>query len=73
MKGNSGKSHFLMSSTETIHANVDGSMIKSSQNEILLGINLNSELKFKDHVNFMCKKASQNHALAGIAPNMGSK
>ena len=52
MKANSGKSHLLMSGTETTHANVDGSMIKSSQKEILLGINLDSELKFEDHVNF---------------------
>ena len=74
MKANSGKSHLLMSGTETTHANVDGSMIKSSQKEILLGINLDSELKFEDHVNFMCKKASQKlYALARIAPFMDLK
>ena len=71
MKGSGGKSHLLMSGTET---NVDGSMIKSSQKEILLGINLDSELKFEDHVNFMCKKASQKlYALARIAPFMDLK
>ena len=65
MKANSGKSHLLMSGTETAHANVDGSMIKSSQKEILLGIHLDSELKFEYHVNFNCKKASQKlYALA---------
>ena len=42
MKANSGKSHLLMSGTETTHANIDGSMIKSSQKEILLGVNLDS-------------------------------
>ena len=74
MKANSGKSHLLMSGTETTHANVDGSMIKSSQKEILLGINLDSELKFEDHVNFMCKKASQKlYALSRIAPFMDLK
>ena len=57
MKANSSKTHLLMSDTETIHANVGGSMIKSSQKEILLGINLASELKFEDHVNFMGKKS----------------
>ena len=63
-----------MSGTETTHANVDGSMIKSSQKEILLDINLDSELKFEDHVNFMCKKASQKlYALARIAPFMDLK
>ena len=49
-KANSGKSHLLMSETETTHANVHGSMIKSSQKEILLDINLDRELKFEDHV-----------------------
>ena len=74
MKANSGKSHLLMSGTETTHANVDGSMIKSSQKEILLGINLDSELKFEDHVNFMSKKASQKlYAPARIAPFMDLK
>ena len=54
VKAYSGKSHLLMNGTETTHANVDSSMIKSSQKEILLGINLDSELKFEDHVSFMC-------------------
>ena len=72
MKTNSGKSHLLMSDTETTHANVDCSMIKSSQKEILLDINLDSELKFEDHVNFMHKKSSQKlYALARIVPFMG--
>ena len=31
MKANSSKSHLLMSDTEATHANVDSSMIKSSQ------------------------------------------
>ena len=74
MKANSDKSHLLMSGTETTHENVDGSMIKSSQKEIPRGINLDSELKFEDHVNFMCKKASHKlYALAKIAPFMDLK
>ena len=74
MKANSGKSHLLISGKEATHANVDGSMIKSSKKEILLGINLDSELKFEDHVNFMCKKASQKlYAVARIAPFMDLK
>ena len=41
---------------------------------MLLGINLDSELKFEDHINFMCKKASQKlHVLARIAPFMDLK
>ena len=65
MKANSGKSSLLMSDIEATNANADDSMIKSSQKEILHGINLDSELKSEDHVNFMCKKASQKlYALA---------
>ena len=59
MKANNCKSHLLMSGTGITHANVDGSMIKSNKKEILLDINLDSELKFEDHVNFMSKKGSQ--------------
>ena len=55
MKANSCKSHLLISGTETTHANVHGSMIKSSQKELLLGINFESELKFEDHVN-LCEE-----------------
>ena len=49
-------------------------MIKSSQKEILLDVNLDSELKIEDYVNFMCKKGSQKlYALARIAPFMDLK
>ena len=59
MKSNSGKNHLLMSGTETNQENINGFMIKSSQKEIILSMNLDSELNFEDHVNFMRKKASQ--------------
>ena len=58
MKAKSGKNNLVMSGTEATQANVDGSMINSNQKGILLGINLDNELKFEDHVHFMCKKAS---------------
>ena len=74
MKANSGKSLLLMSDTEKSHANVVGCMMKSSQKEMLLGINLDSELIFEDHVNFMCKIANQKlYALSRIAPFMDLK
>ena len=54
-----------MSGTETTHSNVDDFMIKSGQEEILLVINLDSELKFEDHVNFISRNANQKfYALA---------
>ena len=49
-------------------------MIKSSQKEILLGVNLDSELKFEDRVNFLCKRASEKlYNLAPITPFMDLK
>ena len=50
-------------------------MIKSSEKEILLGINLHSELKFEEHVNLMCvkKQAKKKKKLAQIAPFMDLK
>ena len=68
MKANGGKSHLLMSGKETTHANIDGSMIKSSQKEILFGINLDIELKFEDQFG-----QDQLYALARIAPFMDLK
>ena len=50
MKDNSVKQRLLISDRETAHTNVDGSIVKSSQKEILLGITLDRELKSEDHV-----------------------
>ena len=45
--------------------------IDSSKTEVLLGITIDHELKFDDHVNRLCKKASLKlNALARIAPFM---
>ena len=49
-------------------------MAQKQLTQIMIGINLDNELKFEDHVNFMCKKASQKlYALARIAPFMDLK
>ena len=61
MKANSSKSHLLMRSCiELTYANANGSMTKSSQKEILLGIKLDNELKIEDQITFMCKKQAKN-------------
>ena len=59
VKANSDKSHLLTSREGTPHTNIHGTMIKSSQKETLLSIKFDSELKFEDYVNFMCKKANK--------------
>ena len=58
MKASSNKSHLIMSCTEATTATIDGLPIDSSKREVLLGITIDNELKFDDHVNRLCKKAS---------------
>ena len=65
----SDKSHLIMSCAEATTAVIDGLPIVSSKTEVLLGITIDHELKFDDHVNRLCKKASLKlYALARIAP-----
>ena len=71
MKTNSDKSHLIMSCAKGTTAMIDGLPIDSSEREVLLGITIDHELKFDDHVNHLCKKASLKiNALARIAPFM---
>ena len=68
MKANSDKSHLIMSCTEATTAVIDGLPIDSSKTEVFLGITIDYELQFNDHVNYLCKKASLKlNALACIA------
>ena len=60
-----------MSCAEATTAMIDGLPIDSSKTEVLLGITIDHELKFDDHVNHLRKKASlKPDALARIAPFM---
>ena len=71
VKANSDKSHLIMSCAEATTAVIDGLPIDSSKTEVLLGITIDRKLKFDDHVNRLCKKASLKlNALARIAPFM---
>ena len=68
MRANSDKSHLIMNCVEATTAMIDGLPIDSSKTEVLLGITINYELKFDDHVNYLCKKVSSKlNALARIA------
>ena len=71
MKANSDKIHLTMSCAEATTAVIDGLPIGFSKTEVLLEITIDDELKFDDHVNRLCKKASLKlSALARIAPFM---
>ena len=71
MKANTEKSHLLLSDSNTLTANIDGSDIESEDNQILLGITIDSNLSFNKHINNLCKKASARlNALARISGYM---
>ena len=67
-KANPKKSHFLLTSNEQVHLNLDDLIIKTIKSEKLLGINIDHFLTFNEHVSKLCKKASRKlHAIARIS------
>ena len=71
MKVNTGKSHLLHSGSSRATVSIDNSYIESEDELVLLGITVDSNLTFENHINSICKKASQKlNALARIAPYM---
>ena len=51
MKTNTGKSHLLLSVSCKLTANIDGNLMESKGNQILLGITIDSNLSFNKHIN----------------------
>ena len=71
MKVNMDKSHLLLSGNKKLEANIDDNIIVSEQQQELLGISIDSNLSFENHVTNICKKTSQKiNALARISPFM---
>ena len=71
MKANPGKSHFLLSNKKTEKVKINDVVLTSSVEEKLLGITLDSELKFEKHITDICNNASQKiHVLSRITSYM---
>ena len=71
MKANPGKCHLLLSTKSPEVASIDGIQIKSSTTETLLGITIDSELNFDNHLPAICNKVSRKlNALGRIANYM---
>ena len=71
MKVNTSNSHLLLLGNSRATATIDNSYIESEDEQVLLGITIDSSLTFENHINSICKKASQKlNALARIAPYM---
>ena len=59
MKANADKCHLLLSSASNLYANISDKVIQNSKSEKLLGVIIDSNLKFEDHILGLCKKANQ--------------
>ena len=71
MKVNTDKSHLLVSGNVRATAKIDNNYIESEKEQMLLGITIDSKLTFENHINNICKRASQKlNALARVAPYM---
>ena len=68
---NSGKSPFLIRPYERRSLKIPDSIMTSSSSEELLGILIDSELTFRDHITRLCSKANQKlSALARVSKYM---
>ena len=71
MKANLGKSHILVGNKKIEKVKINDVVLISSVEEKLLGINLDSELKFEKHITDICNKGSQKiHVLSRITSYM---
>ena len=74
MKMKSGKCHHFISGNKFGHfwAKIGNSRIRESRTVKLLGMTLDNELKFDEHLNNVCLIANRKlSALSTINPNLG--
>ena len=71
MKANPGKYHLLLSGSDSSKITIKNKTISSSKCDKLLGIKIDNNLNFKEHIESLCKKASQKiNALSRLASSM---
>ena len=72
MKANPDKYHVLINNTkESFQIKIGNETVSNSKYEKLLGVKINHELNFNEHVSSLCKKANQKlNALSRIASCM---
>ena len=71
MKANPCKYHLLLRGSDSSEITVGNKTISSSKCEKLLGIKIDSRLNFKEHIESLCKKASQKiNALSRLASSI---
>ena len=72
LKNNISKCHILVSTKKPTGIKVGDYTIDNSEYEKLLGVKIDVNLNFNDHISDLCKKASRKiSALARVTPFMG--
>ena len=66
LKPNPGKSHILLSSKKPEIVSVDGSLLVASSYEKLLGVTIDSELKFEMTLQSYISKLAKNLTLSAV-------
>ena len=61
MKANTDNGHLLLSGSNKLIANIDANITESGDNQILLGLMIDSNLSFNKHINNLFKIASTKH------------
>ena len=65
LKANPEKCHLLLSSKSSIETKIGGVSVKSSKMETLLGVSIDSELNFENHISDICSKVSRKLSALG--------
>ena len=64
-KANPEKCHPLLSSKYSIETKIRGVLVKSSKMETMLGVLIDSELNFENHISDICSKVSRKRGALG--------
>ena len=68
MKSNDDKCHLIVCNHDNVSVTLGNENIEESNSVELLGIKIDTNLNFNEHVTDLCKKGNQKlHALAGIS------
>ena len=65
LKAGPEKCHLLLSSKSSIETKIGGVSVKSSQMETLLGVSVDAELNFENHISNICNKVSKKLNVLG--------
>ena len=67
LKTNPGKSHILLSTNKPEIVSIDGIPLAASSHEKLLGVTIDSELKFENHIKELYLKVGKKLTVSAIS------